>query len=46
MRHFLQKLRVWFPPPLILVLFFAADAMTASPRFIFGAVNIVISALL
>ncbi|MBY1056184.1 isoprenylcysteine carboxylmethyltransferase family protein [Citrobacter europaeus] len=46
MRHFLQKLRVWFPPPLILVLFLVADALTASPRFTFGAVNIVISALL
>ncbi|MBJ9224149.1 isoprenylcysteine carboxylmethyltransferase family protein [Citrobacter braakii] len=46
MRHFLTKLRVWFPPPLILVLFLVADVLTASPRFTFGGVNIVISALL
>ena len=46
MRHFLQKLRVWLPPPLILLLFLIADALTAIPRFTFGAVTIVISALL
>ncbi|POT25395.1 isoprenylcysteine carboxylmethyltransferase family protein [Citrobacter freundii] len=46
MRHFLQKLRFWLPPPLILVLFLIADALTASPGFTFGAVNIVISVLL
>ena len=39
MRHFLTKLRVWFPPPLILVLFLVADVLTASPRFTFGGVN-------
>lgn len=46
MRPFLTKLRVWLPPPLILVLFLIADALTAIPRFTFGAVTIVISALL
>ena len=46
MRHFLTKLRVWFPPPLILVLFLVADVLTASPRFTFGGVNIVICSLL
>ncbi len=46
MRHFLAKLRVWLPPPLILLLFLIADALTAIPRFTFGAVTIVISALL
>lgn len=46
MRTFLTKVRVWFPPPLILVLFLVMDALTATPRFTFGAVNIVISALL
>jgi len=29
MRHFLTKLRVWLPPPLILLLFLIADALTA-----------------
>ena len=37
MRPFLTKLRVWLPPPLILVLFLIADALTAIPRFTFGA---------
>ncbi|PHZ03201.1 methyltransferase family protein [Citrobacter freundii] len=46
MRHFLTKLRVWLPPPLILILFLIADALTAIPRFTFGAATIVISALL
>ena len=46
MRPFLTKLRVWLPPPLILLLFLIADALTAIPRFTFGAVTIVISALL
>lgn len=46
MRPFLTKLRVWLPPPLILILFLIADALTAIPRFTFGAVTIVISALL
>ena len=46
MRPFLTKLRVWLPPPLILLLFLIADALTAIPRFTFGAVTIVISTLL
>ncbi len=46
MRNFLKKIRVWFPPPFILVLFFVVDTLTASPRFIFGAANVVLSALL
>ncbi|XEI81717.1 isoprenylcysteine carboxylmethyltransferase family protein [Citrobacter portucalensis] len=46
MRPFLTKLRIWLPPPLILLLFLIADALTAIPRFTFGAVTIVISALL
>ena len=46
MRNFLIKLRVWFPPPLILVLFLVADALTLSPRFSFGAVNTALSVLL
>ncbi|MBJ8366572.1 methyltransferase family protein [Citrobacter cronae] len=46
MRTFLTKVRVWFPPPLILVLFLVMDALTTTPRFTFGAVNIVVSLLL
>lgn len=46
MRNFLIKLRVWFPPPLILVLFLVADALTLSQRFSFGAVNAALSVLL
>ncbi|EHI3196206.1 isoprenylcysteine carboxylmethyltransferase family protein [Salmonella enterica] len=46
MRNLLRKLRVWFPPPVILVLFLAADAATMIPRFTFGVVNTTLSALL
>lgn len=43
MRNFVTRLRVWFPPPLILLLFFVTDVLTAIPRFTFDIVNIVLS---
>ena len=46
MRNFVTRLRVWFPPPLILLLFFVTDVLTAIPRFTFDIVNIVLSVLL
>ncbi len=46
MRNFVTRLRVWFPPPLILLLFFVTDVLTAIPRFTFDIVNIVLRALL
>ena len=46
MRNFLTRFRVWFPPPLILLLFFVTDVVTAIPRFTFDNVNMGLSVLL
>ncbi|WP_353612967.1 isoprenylcysteine carboxylmethyltransferase family protein [Mangrovibacter phragmitis] len=46
MRNVLTRLRVWFPPPLILLLFFVTDMLTAIPRFTFDIVNMGLSVLL